>query len=225
MRSGTWQGADAANPDPAREIAWLARGALRTWAPAAGGSAHAAAMRETERATPLARATFGSTGLARLASLWVERDAALAFLDGTRQTLAHGDLWTRNLLATSDAESDVVVIDWSELGVAPVAHDLVNLVLDSTWMLDVPAARLPAIQRVALRAFTEGWRVAGGPNAARIEPAFRAGARVRFGALAGVLLSQAADEGKRFAIAARYGRPFDDVFDARAAVIRAALEV
>ena len=51
-----------------------------------------------------------------------------------------------------------------------------------------------------------------------------ASAHLRFGALAGTLVRQHADESKRREIAARYERPFDEIFATRAAVIRAALE-
>jgi hypothetical protein len=223
---GAWQGAFAARGDALAAPAWLARGALAMWSPAVGGSAYAAAHGEALLGSPYATAAFGRAGVRRVTEVWTERGAACELLDRAPRTLAHGDLWTRNLLALRDSSAAVAVIDWSELGIAPVAHDLVNLVLDSVWMFDVPPDRIAAIERAALDSYARGWVEARGEGPpATIEVAYRANAAVRFGTLAGVLLRQAGDETKRTELTERYGRPFEQIFDARAAVLRAALRV
>ena len=219
---GEWQGAFSKRAPDAP--AWLARGSLRMWVPVAGGSAYAAAHREGAFSTARIRATLGTAFETRLRDAWRERDSTFAALDCEPHTIAHGDVWTSNVLAAHDAAGDVVVIDWSELGIAPLAHDLVNLVLDSTWMFGLAPERLGALEAAVLDGYAAGWRIGTGTDAsATIARAYRANARLRFGLLAGPLVAQAADEEKRAALAARYERPFDDVFETRAAVIRAAL--
>jgi hypothetical protein len=90
----------------------------------------------------------------------------------------------------------------------------------------VPPDRIAAIERAALDSYARGWVEARGEGPpATIEVAYRANAAVRFGTLAGVLLRQAGDETKRTELTERYGRPFEQIFDARAAVLRAALRV
>jgi hypothetical protein len=221
---GAWQGASVARVRSNDVAPWFARGSLRMWAPAVGGSAFAAAHRDGTFRSPRARNALGANGCERALDVWRERDDTFAALERATQAYAHGDFWTRNVLAPHDARAPSVAIDWSELGIAPLAHDIVNFVLDSVWMFDVPPDRLPALERAALDGYTDGWQEGAGSDArAEIAFAYRANARLRMGTFAGPLLAQAADERKHDAIAARYGRAFDEIFETRAAVIRAAL--
>ncbi len=221
---GAWQGASVERIRANEVAPWFARNSLRMWTPAIGGSAFAAAHREGVLSSPRARAALGASGSDRALQIWRDRDDRFAALERTTQAYAHGDFWTRNVLASQDARASIVAIDWSELGVAPIAHDVVNFVLDSVWMFDVPAERLPTLERAALDGYADGWEEGAGSDArAEIAVAYRANARLRMGTLAGPLLAQSLDARKQDEIAARYARSFDDIFESRAAVIRAAL--
>jgi len=221
---GAWQGASAERVRANDVAPWFARGSLRMWAPAVRSSAYAAAHRDGVLTSTRARAALGANGSDRALDVWRDRDETFAGLERATHAFAHGDFWTRNVLAPHDARAPIVAIDWSELGIAPLAHDVVNFVLDSVWMFDVPAERLPTLERVAIDGYADGWQEGAGCDArAEIAFAYRANARLRMGTLAGPLLAQAADERKHDAIAARYGRSFDEIFETRAAVIRAAL--
>ena len=221
---GAWQGASSERVRANDVAPWFARGSLRMWAPAVGGSAFAAAHRDGILSSQRARSAFGANANDRLLDVWEEYDDTFAALERATHVYTHGDFWTRNVLAPHDERAPIVAIDWSELGIAPLAHDIVNFVLDSVWMFDVPPERLPALERAALDGYADGWQE-GAASDARTEIAFayRANARLRMGTLAGPLLAQSLDERKRDEIAARYGRSFDEIFETRAAVVRAAL--
>ncbi len=223
---GAWQGAAWRRLRDEPPVAWWARGSLAMWSPPPGSSAYVAAM-EDDRVTPRAmEKAFGPAAPARVHGFWRDRARVTEMLAEMPLSLAHGDCWTRNLLATTDARADITLIDWSELGLAPLAHDLVNLLLDSVWMFDVPPDRLATLETLVLDAYADGWNACGGDIARDdVERAYRANAALRFGALAGVLLLQARSDVKRATIAERYGRSFDAVFATRATVIRAALPV
>lgn len=67
--------------------------------------------------------SLARTPLARLAEeLWSRRDVLLARYDALPQHLAHGDPAAANLLAARGP--DVVTIDWSQVGLAPLGADL-----------------------------------------------------------------------------------------------------
>jgi hypothetical protein len=221
---GAWQGASFERVRANDVPPWFARGSLRMWAPAVGGSAFAAAHRDGASNSESARRAFGANANERLLDVWKERDFTFEALERATHVYAHGDFWTRNVLAPHDERAPVVAIDWSELGIAPLAHDIVNFVLDSVWMFDVPPERLSTLERAALDGYGDGWQE-GAASDARTEIAFayRANARLRMGTLAGPLLAQSLDERKHDAMAASYGRSFDEIFETRAAVIRATL--
>jgi hypothetical protein len=221
---GAWQGASSERVRANDVAPWFARDSLRMWAPTIGGSAFAAAHRDGVLSSSRARSTLGERGRDRALDVWNHYDETFAALDRTTQTYAHGDFWTRNVLAPHDPRAPIVAIDWSELCIAPLAHDIVNFVLDSVWMFDVPVERLPILERAALDGYADGWQAGTGRDA-RLEIAFayRANARLRMGTLAGPLLAQFLETRKHDEIAARYGRSFDEIFETRAAVIRAAL--
>jgi hypothetical protein len=196
---------------------WFARGSLRMWAPDADSPAYAGLLDSGAWTAPRVVDALGSAALESARAAWRVRDDTIAELEAGPQRLAHNDLWTSNLLGSN---ADVVVIDWSELGTSPIAHDLVNLVLDSIWMFELAPDRLRAVERAALAGYRDGATDVG---AEAIERAYRANARIRFGLLAGVLVRAASDPVKRDELAKRYDRSFDAVFDARASAVRAAL--
>jgi hypothetical protein len=223
---GVWQGAASQRLRDEPPVAWWARGSLAMWSPPPGGSAYAAATADDRVTARAMTEAFGPEAPERVHGFWRDRARVTEMLAEMPLSLAHGDCWTRNLLATEDARADIALIDWSELGLAPLAHDLVNLLLDSVWMFDVPPERLAALEPVVLDAYTEGWNACGDDIAREdVERAYRANASLRFGALAGILLLQAASDVNRATLADRYGRSFDAIFAARATVIRAALAV
>jgi hypothetical protein len=201
----------------AREPRWLARGSLRMWAPGVDSPAYAALADSEAWTSPRVAGAFGRDVVDDVRHAWDVRDHTIAELEARPQRLAHNDLWTSNLLGSRTA---VVAIDWSELGISPVAHDLVNLVLDSIWMFDLTPDRLEAVEGAVLAGYRDG---ASDVSPETIERAYRANALVRFGLLAGALVRSAADAPKRDELAERYGRSFDAVFDARATVVRKAL--
>jgi hypothetical protein len=64
----------------------------------------------------------------RLAAAWAHRHRLLAALADVPATLCHGDFHAWNLFADTDGDG-FLVIDWSNLGVAPLGADLAHLAL------------------------------------------------------------------------------------------------
>lgn len=76
------------------------------------------------------------------------RAAAMAEAGGV-ETLAHGDLWTKNImvLPPDQGSRPVILIDWDHVGVGPVVYDLSVLLLRfdrdrRPWVLDLYRAAL-----------------------------------------------------------------------------------
>lgn len=91
----------------------------------------------------------------RVRRLWAKRRELLASIDGLPRVLSHGDFHRDNLIVRGD---DVVVLDWSTLGVAPVGADAAHLALSAlTDVLDDHLAGLRG--RHPERAVRLGYRV------------------------------------------------------------------
>jgi Phosphotransferase enzyme family len=68
---------------------------------------------------------------------------------------SHGDACTRNLLVT-DADDNLVLIDYGFWGEAPVGFDLSQLILGEVQMGERPADCLPAMEDACLPAYVRG---------------------------------------------------------------------
>ena len=224
---GRWQGRFAAGLRPLPAATWLCAGHLRAWIPT-----EAAVPLDTLRepgawAHPLLRDILPPDTGETVARLWARRDDLLAVAGRAPRALCHLDLWSRNLLSRrSGATDETVLLDWSMLGVGVLGEDVANLVLDSIWMFDVDAARLPGFERAILRGYLGGLREAGWRgDEATVLAAYAAIGALRFGLLAHQVLRQAHDEKERALLEARHGRPGAEVVARRAAMLRHALSL
>lgn len=166
---------------PLPDAPWLSRRFLRQYVaakPVDGSVLHDdAAWR-----VPVVRAAYGSLQNG-LRGLWEDRERLLALVESLPQTLAHCDVWPANMI--TGAGGDVVLLDWSFVGVGAVGEDAGNLVTDSVWDGWLPAVELPHIGQVVWESYLVGLREAGWTGDERLARlGFCAGGAVKYAWLA-----------------------------------------
>jgi aminoglycoside/choline kinase family phosphotransferase len=95
----------------------------------------------------------------RVAALWQAREELLRITEAAPLTVTHWDFWPANIYV-ADAD-DVVAIDWSQIGIGGVTHDLDQLTLDTVWMLVRPDENLDVLEQHVLPAYGDGLRASG----------------------------------------------------------------
>lgn len=169
--------------------------------------------------------------------LWNARKQLLDALAEFPQTLCHLDAFRRNVIARHGDDGDVrsVLLDWAFVGAGALGEELAPLVVASV-MFD-PAAQseiLPELDRVAFRGYVDGlrdvgWR--GERDEVRFVYTTAAALRYCVGAT-GFILCDTDDRGRFVAgdgwadpqnqvdAEAMFGRPFDDLVEHSAGVVR-----
>jgi hypothetical protein len=145
----------------------------------------------------------------RIAGLWDERHAWLSALDSLPQTFCHLDAFSRNLLIDEPSQ-EVVAVDWSYAGIAPVGAELAPMVAASAFFFDVEHERMEAIDEVVFDAYLEGLQ-AGGEycDAESVRFASTACAAFRYGVFPmGIVLAESAT---RTHIERAIGRPANEI--------------
>src|SRR3954468_5681377 len=152
---GTTQGSYAAGATELPQEAWLSRDWLRGWVDTCARFLDVVDD-DTRWADPLLDAVrpLGS----RVAALWKARHALLAVTAAAPATVTHWDFWPANLYVN---DGDVVAIDWSQIGIGGVTHDLDQLTLDTVWMLVRPDEDLDVLEAQVLPPYLIGLREAG----------------------------------------------------------------
>jgi hypothetical protein len=105
---------------------------------------------------PVVSPAFGPELRARILAAADALPAIVDELQGVPLGTAHGDACPRNLLVRPESPDDLVLIDFSFWGQAPVGFDLSQLMLGELQLGERPASELPALEQVCLDAYVRG---------------------------------------------------------------------
>lgn len=108
--------------------------------------------------TPLVAAHFPASLRDELTSLHADQGRLVRWAETAPRTLAHLDVWPRNLFAAPD---DLILIDWAFAGDGGLGEDAGNLVFDTVLDLLHPASLLPALDAAIFARYLAGLRDGG----------------------------------------------------------------
>lgn len=151
---GTMQGAYASGARPLPDQPWLSRDWLHGWVEIC--TQFVRTIRDESRWDDPRLASLRLLRQ-RVSDLWDRRQELFAVADEPPLTVTHWDFWPANLYAGDD----IVAIDWSQIGVSGVAHDLDQLTLDTVWMHVRPDESVPVLEELVLPAYLDGLREGG----------------------------------------------------------------
>lgn len=160
--------------------------------------------------------------------LWSDRHILFNAVEQAPRTLCHFDITPNNLFARHNVHGDdqTVLIDWSFVGYGVLGEDIVNLVLDSIFLLFVDGSSLKTLEKLVLEGYLAGLRSAGWNGDERVVRfTYAAIAALHFGLIAGRLLKLVHNESRHNWLEQRFGRTFDEIITSRAIAITHALEL
>ncbi len=220
---GSTQGAYAAGTARLPDEPWLSRGWLRGWVEVCRRSFVPALIDADTPGWDDPRTAPMREMRAEAAALWDRHEDLLRIAESAPSTLVHWDFWPANVFVEG---SRVVAIDWSQVGISGLTHDLDQLTLDPVWMQVRPDASLDALEAVVLDGYLAGLREAGCDVAAeQVRRWYAATAAARFVWLLGGQPALATNPAALTAQERRLGRPFDRIVAAKARVIRRAIDL
>ena len=216
---GTTQGAYIAGTAALPAEPWLSRDWLRGWVEVCRASFVPALLDDggwdDPRIAPMRELR------ADAAALWDRCDDLLAIAESGPPTLTHWDFWPANLFVDGE---DVVAIDWSQVGIGNLTHDLDQLTLDPLWMQVLPDASLDELETAVLDGYLAGLRESGCDLLPEdVRRWYAASAAARYTWLAGGQPALAADPSALTAQEGRLGRPFAAIVATKARVVRRAI--
>lgn len=216
--AGTTQGAYAGG-GPLPDQPWLSRRWLHGWVRACEPFVQ---QTRDDQGWDDPRLAAGRPLRPRILALWEAREALLAIADSAPTTLTHWDFWPSNLYV--DPAGDVVAVDWSQVGLSGVTHDLDQLTLDTVWMQVRPDESLDALEESVLPAYVRGLHDGGcDVSLAQLRGWYAAAAALRYAWLAGGQTVALADADFVAAQERRFGRPYDSVLAAKLRVCERAV--
>lgn len=219
--AGTTHGAYASGAVSLPDDEWLSRGWLRGWV---GVCANFVERARDDTGWNDPRVAAVEPLRERIVALWDRREELLSCAESAPPTITHWDFWPSNLYV-GDA-GDVVAIDWSQVGISGITHDLDQLTLDTVWMQVRPDESLDRLEELVLSAYVRGLHDGGlDVSAAQVRHWYAAAAALRYAWLAGGLAAMAADPEAVAAQERRLGRPFDGILAAKARVCERALDL
>lgn len=185
FRLGEFNGAYAAGL-PLPETGALSRSWLRD---TVQGHTAAFARLPSLLGHPVLRQCWPSPLLERVEQLWHRRGSILDFLDRLPQTLCHLDAFPRNLAFDGD---ELVALDWSNAGIAPVGAEMAAMVPASVFYFDVEPDAMAEVHEASMSAYVDGLRSAGcKADAEQVRRACSAYMALRYGLYPiGVLLAE-----------------------------------
>ncbi|QLE39633.1 hypothetical protein FD723_03425 [Nostoc sp. C052] len=207
---------------------WLSRNWHRVWVSNIDPTALEGWREPATWQHPLLKEIFSTTIADRVLDLWSDRQILLDAVDKAPRTLCHFDISPNNLFARYNAHGDdqTVLIDWSFVGYGVLGEDIVNLVLDSIFLLFVDGSSLIPLEKIVLEGYLAGLRSAGWNGDERVVRfTYSAIAAVHFGLIAGRLLKLVQNESRHSWLEQRFGRSFDEIITSRAIAITHALEL
>jgi hypothetical protein len=219
---GTTQGAYAAGAAALPDEPWLSRDWLRGWVEVCRASFVPALVTDDgwddERVAPMRELR------PRAAALWERHGDLLRLIESAPPTLSHWDLWPSNAFV-NDA-SDVVAIDWSQVGIGGVGHDLDQLTLDPIWTHLRPDESIDALETAVLDGYVDGLREAGyDADRRQVSWWYAACAASRYAWLAGGPPQVVTEPATVADHERRLGRPFAAIVATKARVVRRAVEL
>jgi len=157
----------------------------------------------------------------RVAALWQARAELLSIAHSGPATITHWDFWPANVFVAGD---DVVAVDWSQVGISGVSHDLDQLTLDTVWMLVRPTEDLDVLEDHVLPPYLAGLREAGlDVDPAELRRWYAAAAAARYSWLAGGQPDVVRDPETRRAQERRFGVDIATVTGVKSRVIARAV--
>ena len=202
---GTTQGAFATGSVPLPDQPWLSRNWLRGWVDVCAHFIET--IRDDDRwrdprlgsLLPLRR---------RVSELWDRREELFAVAEEPPLTITHWDFWPMNVYAGGD----VVAIDWSQIGLSGVTHDLDQLTLDTVWMHIRPDESLGLLEDLVLPAYADGLRESGyDASVEQVRRWYAAAAALRYAWLGGGQVDLVADPARVQTQQARFGRDMETI--------------
>ena len=200
---------------PLPHAPWLGGRRLRTWLERHG---QLVARIAAAPLNPEVRRFWPQPVVDALLRLWEERDAFCTALERLPQTFCHGDAIRRNLFARrgTDGSEETVAIDWEHAGHMAVGEEIGQTVSVASAFFDVAPADLPALDEALFAGYLAGLRDAGwrgDERPVRFAYAAHAALRNAFNAVGATL----PDGAGRARAQERYGRPWEELAEARAA--------
>ncbi|HVY10926.1 MAG TPA: phosphotransferase [Mycobacteriales bacterium] len=215
---GTTQGSYAAGGDPLPSYDWLSRDWLRGWVDAL--SRHVPLL-DDDAAWTGENAVF-ATLRERFADMWAARETLLAIVESAPSCVVHCDFWPTNLIAADDGTT--VAVDWSQVGIGAVGHDLDQLTLDPVWMQVLPDGDLDALESHVLAAYLAGLRTSGFDcDAEDLRRWYAAAAACHYAPILAMYVDSLRDPERLAALEARHGRPIEAINADKARVVDRAL--
>ena len=151
---GTTQGAYASGAASLPSQPWLSRNWLRGWVDVC--AQFISTTRDDSRWHDPRLASLQSLRL-RVSDLWDRREELFAIVEEPALTITHWDFWPTNLYAGEDA----VAIDWSQVGLSGIGHDLDQMTIDPVWMHVRPDESLQVLEDLILSAYLDGLHESG----------------------------------------------------------------
>jgi hypothetical protein len=151
---GTTQGAYASGAVTLPDQRWLSRNWLHGWVDVC--TQFISTIRDDDRWHDQRLSTLQPLR-ERVSALWDRRGELFAIADEAPLTVSHWDFWPTNLYAGDD----VVAIDWSQIGLGGIAHDLDQLTLDTVWMHIRPDESVQLLEDLVLPGYVGGLRESG----------------------------------------------------------------
>ncbi|MEH2216112.1 MAG: phosphotransferase [Nostoc sp.] len=207
---------------------WLSRDWHRVWVSNIDNTALEAWREPTAWQHPLLKEIFSPNIGDRVMNLWSDRHTFLDAVDKAPHTLCHFDITPNNLFSRRNAYGDdqTVLIDWSFVGYGVLGEDIINLVLDSVFLLFVNGSSLIPLEKLVLEGYLAGLRSAGwNGDECVVRFTYTALAALHFGLIVGRLLKIVQNESRHSWLEQRFGRTFDDIIAARAIAITHGLEL
>jgi thiamine kinase-like enzyme len=156
----------------------------------------------------------------RVSDLWDHREELFAVAEEPPLTISHWDFWPMNLYAGDD----IVAIDWSQIGLSGVAHDLDQLTLDTVWMHIRPDESLTALEDLVLPAYVEGLHESGYEiELEQLRRWYGAAAALRYAWLGGGQVDLVADPKRVQSQETRFGRDIATITATKARAMEHAL--
>ena len=216
---GTTQGAYASGQVKLPDYPWLSRHWLRGWVDTCSTfitQLHDESRWTDPRLEPLLPLRE------RVEALWSRRTELLAIADEPPLAITHWDFWPANLYISDDG--DALAIDWSQIGVSGITHDLDQMTLDTVWMLVRPDESLEALEEGVLAAYIAGLHEGGyAAHRADILRWYAAAAALRYSWLGGAQPGVADDAERVQFQESRFGRNFSGIIATKARVVEHAV--
>ena len=138
---------------------------------------------------PVVRETFPASLRVGVAFVHAHRERLYRINRSLPATLCHLDVWPQNLFRRPDGQ--IVLIDWSFVGVGAIGEDAGNLVPDAALDHFVAAAELPQLEQVVFDGYLRGLQEAGWDGDPRMVQLGMWSSAVKYDWLAPFTLAQA----------------------------------